>query len=376
MGFLADGPPTPEASARRGQDGQPNVTDDAQHLFPPGVQRAVALKPRALRFAPTPEDGAVPPGKILYQNAVNGAQRVANAARRMIPEAALSRNAQGEGRAQRTPGGREAVGGNRSVDSGPAGAEGKAQPTAIGAGASPAQDEGSTTSPQGEGAPPAAADRPLKTFHVRAFSSRGADEAGTNARRVQEHLFQVQARDQAEAEALGRKQIADAGRDVHGIKAREAAPAPNPGTPIDSTTLTGSQRTLSAGVISVAKGNRALFAALGIERPALAETQARSGLEMTPESVLRLDPRKMEADLAAVRTQRPGANRGRYARETNVISAGRIYRPDEAIGAGLELPSEYMSYMQSPDGADFAFAKDRETALKVLSIFFWRRTLK
>jgi len=92
MGFLADGPPTPEASARRGQDGQPNVTDDAQHLFPPGVQRAVALKPGALRFAPTPEDGAVPPGKILYQNAVNGAQRVADAARRMIPETLHARN--------------------------------------------------------------------------------------------------------------------------------------------------------------------------------------------------------------------------------------------------------------------------------------------
>ena len=33
----------------------------------------------------------------------------------------------------------------------------------------------------------------------------------------------------------------------------------------------------------------------------IAETQARSGLEMTPEGVLRMDPRKMEADLAAAR---------------------------------------------------------------------------
>jgi hypothetical protein len=58
------------------------------------------------------------------------------------------------------------------------------------------------------------------------------------------------------------------------------------------------------------------------------------------------------------------------------IYAGKIYRPHEVIGAGLELPSEYMSYMQTADGADFAFAKDRETMIKVLSIFFWGRTLK
>ena len=55
--------------------------------------------------------------------------------------------------------------------------------------------------------------------------------------------------------------------------------------------------------------------------------------------------------------------------------AGRIYK-EEAIGAGLELPSEYMSYMQNPDWADFALTNDRETTLKVISIFFWGRTLK
>jgi hypothetical protein len=58
------------------------------------------------------------------------------------------------------------------------------------------------------------------------------------------------------------------------------------------------------------------------------------------------------------------------------IYAGRIYRPHESFGTGLELPSEYMSYMQDPDGADFALKKDRDTMIKVLSIFFWGRTLK
>jgi hypothetical protein len=55
--------------------------------------------------------------------------------------------------------------------------------------------------------------------------------------------------------------------------------------------------------------------------------------------------------------------------------AGRIYE-EEVIGAGLELPSEYMSYMQNPEWADFALTNDRETTVKVLSIFFWERTLK
>jgi hypothetical protein len=35
-----------------------------------------------------------------------------------------------------------------------------------------------------------------------------------------------------------------------------------------------------------------------------------------------------------------------------------------------------MSYMQNADGAALALANDRETTLKVLSIFFWERTLK
>jgi len=132
MGFLVDG-----------KDGKPSVTDDAQHLLPPGPQRAVVARPDQLRFTPTPKDGSVPPGKILYENAKNGAQRVSDAARRMIPEPAPPR----------TEGPR--------VEGSPATA-----------GSLPGADGAAPSSQPG-----ASDNRPLKAFHVQA-NSRGLQEAG------------------------------------------------------------------------------------------------------------------------------------------------------------------------------------------------------
>ena len=59
-----------------------HVTEDAQRLFPPGVQRFVQLKPEIARYTPSPDPS---PGSALYQNAVAGMERFSKTAERMTP---------------------------------------------------------------------------------------------------------------------------------------------------------------------------------------------------------------------------------------------------------------------------------------------------
>lgn len=75
MGFLQGDPANPAAPLR--------VTEDAQHLFPPGIQKAVALKTDQLRYAPQAVDAH---GQVLYKTAVNGMQRFAESAKRKLPQ--------------------------------------------------------------------------------------------------------------------------------------------------------------------------------------------------------------------------------------------------------------------------------------------------
>jgi hypothetical protein len=75
MGFLHPGDPANPAAPLR-------VTEDAQRLLPPGVQRFVQLKPEVARYTTSPDPAH---GSVLYQNAVAGMEHFSNTADTLIP---------------------------------------------------------------------------------------------------------------------------------------------------------------------------------------------------------------------------------------------------------------------------------------------------
>jgi hypothetical protein len=74
MGILQQSDPTDPTSPL-------HLTEDAQRLLPPGVQRFVQLKPDRARYTPSPDPAH---GSALYQNAVAGMERFSNTAERML----------------------------------------------------------------------------------------------------------------------------------------------------------------------------------------------------------------------------------------------------------------------------------------------------
>jgi hypothetical protein len=75
MGFLqASDPSDPTAPL--------HVTEDAQRLLPPGVQKFVQSQPDIARYNHSPDPAH---GSVLYQNAVAGMERFSKTAERMLP---------------------------------------------------------------------------------------------------------------------------------------------------------------------------------------------------------------------------------------------------------------------------------------------------
>lgn len=240
-----------------------HVTEDAQHLMPPGVQKAVALKGDQLRYRPQAVDDH---GKILYRHSVAGMQRFADTAKRMVP--------------QEMPG-----------------AETNA-PTA--------KPEALTPAP----AQPAAPDnRPLRPFQAE-IRSHVLTEKGTLAQKRIDR-FPVEGRDEQEAEATARQVHGEApensGRVISTVRiqpkksAIEAEPPEEhtqiPGLPIKSEDLTDSQAKLAGDFRKAWKENEGAFKALGVKPPELRSMEGTSGLAIDDTGAMHLDPRAMEADL-------------------------------------------------------------------------------
>ena len=61
--------------------------------------------------------------------------------------------------------------------------------------------------------------------------------------------------------------------------------------------------------------------------------------------------------------------------ETHRAYAGRVYRPHEKMGAGVEVPTEYAMRMIEPAQAAHAVATDPKTLAKALSIFYYGRRM-
>ena len=78
-----------------------HVTEDAQRLLPPGVQRFVQLKPELARYTASPDPA---PGSALYQNAVAGMERFSKTAERMTPAPLPSSEAKAAPSDGETPG--------------------------------------------------------------------------------------------------------------------------------------------------------------------------------------------------------------------------------------------------------------------------------